>query len=109
MHARGGRLMADASWVHLGRDYTYGLIVEGKIVGLAYWRDAELLDEDAQPEPAVNDPGWFWTATDSPRSSSLSALSRSWPGQSPGGGGADGYRHTHPPRTLLSLPGRRTL
>ena len=58
--------MADASWVHLGRDYTYGLIVEGRIVGIAYWRDAELLDEDAQHEPAVNDPGWFWTATDSP-------------------------------------------
>ena len=58
--------MADASWVHLGRDYAYGLIVEGKIVGIAYWRDAELLDEDAQHEPAVNDPGWFWTATDSP-------------------------------------------
>ena len=58
--------MADASWVHLGRDYAYGLIVEGKIVGIAYWRDAELLDEDAQHEPAVNDPGWFWTATGSP-------------------------------------------
>ena len=58
--------MADASWVHLGRDYTYGLIVEGRIVGIAYWRDAELLDEDAQHEPAVNDAGWFWTATDSP-------------------------------------------
>ena len=58
--------MADARWVHLGRDYTYGLIVEGRIVGIAYWRDAELLDEDAQHEPAENDAGWFWTATDSP-------------------------------------------
>ena len=57
--------MADASWVHLGRDYTYGLIVEGKIVGIAYWRDVELLDA-AQHEPAVSDSGWFWTATDSP-------------------------------------------
>jgi hypothetical protein len=65
-HASGGRLMADASWVHLGRDFTYGLIVEGRIVGIAYWRDTELLDEDAQHEPAVTDPGWFWTATDSP-------------------------------------------
>jgi hypothetical protein len=58
--------MADASWVHLGRDYTYGLILEGRIVGIAYWQDAEILGEDAQHEPAVTGPGWFWTATDSP-------------------------------------------
>ena len=48
--------MADASWVHLGRDYTYGLIVEGKIVGIAYWQDAEILGEDAQHEPRSDRP-----------------------------------------------------
>jgi hypothetical protein len=58
--------MADTSWVHLGRDHTYGLIVEGRIAGIAYWRDAEILNESAQHDPAVADPGWFWTSTDRP-------------------------------------------
>jgi hypothetical protein len=34
--------MADASWVHLGRDYAYGLIVEGRIVELT----AEMAEEE---------------------------------------------------------------
>jgi hypothetical protein len=59
--------MADASWIHIGRDYTYALVADGRIVGIAYWVDAEILNESAQHEPAVADPGWFWTPTERPQ------------------------------------------
>jgi hypothetical protein len=58
--------MAASYWSHLGRDYTYALVVEGRIVGIAHWLDAAILNESDQHEPAVADPGWFWTPTERP-------------------------------------------
>jgi hypothetical protein len=58
--------MAASYWSHLGRDFTYALVVEGRIVGIAHWLDAEILDESDQHEPVVADPGWFWTAIERP-------------------------------------------
>jgi hypothetical protein len=53
-------------WSHFGRDYTYGLVVGGRLAGVLYWLDAELLDANAERDLAVTDPGWFWVSAEDP-------------------------------------------
>jgi hypothetical protein len=60
-------LMGETYWTHLGRDHTFGFVINGRIAGITYWLDPEPRGErDADGEPAVLSPGWFWTSVACP-------------------------------------------
>src|SRR5918997_2950903 len=60
--------MADAYWMQLGTHPTFAFEVDGKIVGVAYWLDAEGLEDVELADGAeLPESGWYFVAVNLPR------------------------------------------
>jgi hypothetical protein len=59
--------MADAFWMQLGVQATFALEVGGRIVGIAYWLDAEGLGQGPGGEAPPTESGWYWVSVTRPR------------------------------------------
>ena len=59
--------MADAYWMQLGGNPTFALEVDGRIVGITYWLDSEVLGEAAGEQSPLPESGWYFVAVTRPR------------------------------------------
>ena len=61
--------MADAYWMQFGNNPVFAFEVNERMIGVAYWLDAEGLEaRELPPEgPPIPESGWYFVAVDLPR------------------------------------------